>query len=98
MLNFGRANGELYSRRSTQYPERRLRKKIIMSKCGNCDSTIIMGGVRGGNAVYCNKNCYQQASIAAAARNIPKEMLDQKVDEVWRGLCPKQRHGAGRPS
>ncbi len=60
-----------------------------MAKCGYCNSTIIMGGVRAGQLHFCNKKCHQNAHILSATKNVPAEILDRKVDEVWRSNCPK---------
>lgn len=60
-----------------------------MEKCGYCGSTIIMGGVRGGGRRFCNQKCYQNAYVLSVTKNIPPEVLEQKVEEAWRGNCPK---------
>jgi len=60
-----------------------------MAKCGYCGSTIIMGGVKSAEQVYCNKKCFMDASILNVLDAMPSEVLDQKIDEVWRGNCPE---------
>ena len=62
-----------------------------MSKCGYCGSTIIMGGVRLGQQRFCNNKCAQSAQILSLTKNVSADMLDRKVEEVWRGNCPKCR-------
>ena len=62
-----------------------------MAKCGYCGSTIIMGGVRAGEQRFCNNKCHQGAYILSATKNVPPEVLDRKVEEVWRGNCPQCR-------
>jgi hypothetical protein len=60
-----------------------------MTKCGYCGSTIFIGGVRSGNQRFCNKKCLQGAYILSVTKNVPPDVLDRKVEEVWRGNCPK---------
>jgi hypothetical protein len=62
-----------------------------MDKCSYCGSTIIMGGFRAGNQRYCNNNCRQNAYVLSVTKEIPPDVLNQKVENVWRGPCPKCR-------
>ena len=62
-----------------------------MTKCGYCGSTIIMGGVKAGGQRFCNKKCHQNAYILSVTKNVAADVLDRKVEEVWRGNCPKCR-------
>ena len=60
-----------------------------MTKCAYCGSTIIMGGVTQGQQKFCNATCLNNARINLVANNIAPEVLEQKVEEIWRGKCPK---------
>ena len=60
-----------------------------MVKCGYCGSTIIMGGVRAGEQRFCNAKCHQNALVLSLTKNVPSEVLERRVEEVWRGNCPK---------
>ncbi len=62
-----------------------------MTKCGYCGSTIFMGGVRDGDQRYCNKECHRSGLIMRAAQQVPAELIDRQVEEVFRGNCPKCR-------
>lgn len=62
-----------------------------MTKCGYCGSTIIMGGVRSGDQRFCNNTCYQNARVLSMTKNVPNDVLERKIEEVWRGNCPKCR-------
>jgi hypothetical protein len=62
-----------------------------MAKCGYCGSTIIMGGVHDGHERFCNNKCRQSFAILGLTRNVPADMLERKVEEVWRGNCPQCR-------
>jgi hypothetical protein len=62
-----------------------------MTKCGYCGTTIFMGGVRSGDQRFCNNNCFQNARLLTMTKNIPSDVLERKVEEVWRGNCPKCR-------
>jgi hypothetical protein len=63
--------------------------RTSMAKCSYCNSTIVIGGVRSGDQRYCNSQCQQNAYILGATKTIPADVLDRKVEEVWRGNCPK---------
>lgn len=60
-----------------------------MPKCDYCGTGILMGGVRNGNQRFCNNRCAQNAYILSLSQNIPEADIDRKVEEVWRGNCPK---------
>ena len=62
-----------------------------MAKCGYCGSTIVIGGVRAGDQRFCNNKCHQGAYILSVTKNVPADVLDRQVEEVWRGNCPKCR-------
>jgi hypothetical protein len=59
-----------------------------MAKCSYCGSTIIMGGVHAGQQRFCNNKCAGNAYVLTASRNVPEDVLERKVEEVWRGNCP----------
>lgn len=59
-----------------------------MAKCGYCDSTIFLGGVRAGDQRFCNRTCYQNAFVLNVTKNVPAAQIDQRVEELWRGNCP----------
>jgi hypothetical protein len=60
-----------------------------MAKCAYCSSTIILGGVTQGAEKFCNANCRNNAFITNLSQRIPTEALEQKIEEIWRGKCPK---------
>jgi hypothetical protein len=60
-----------------------------MAKCAYCGSTIIMGGVTAGGQRFCNNKCHRNAYVLTAARQVPPELVEQKLQEVWGGVCPK---------
>ena len=62
-----------------------------MAKCGYCGSTIIIGGVRSGGQVFCNNKCHQGAYILSVTKDVPNDVLERKLEEVWRDNCPKCR-------
>ena len=62
-----------------------------MTKCGYCGSTIVIGGVSANGQRYCNHKCRQGAYIFSITRNVPADVLERKVEEVWRGNCPQCR-------
>jgi hypothetical protein len=48
-----------------------------------------MGGVAQGPERFCNATCRNNAFILNLSQNIPADVLQQKIEEVWRGKCPK---------
>src|SRR5947208_3404803 len=62
-----------------------------MAKCGYCGSTIIMGGVRAGAQRFCNNKCHQNAYVLSVAQQVPPDMLERQMEEVFRGNCPECR-------
>lgn len=60
-----------------------------MAKCGYCNSTIIFGGVNAGAYKFCNATCHQNAYILSVTKTIPEDVVSRRVEEVWRGNCPK---------
>jgi hypothetical protein len=62
-----------------------------MAKCGYCGSTILVGGVSSGTQRFCNKKCLANAYILSVAQQVPAEVVERQVEEVFRGNCPKCR-------
>ena len=60
-----------------------------MAKCNYCGSTILMGGVTAGQQRFCNNKCHQNAYILSVSQTIPADVVEKRVEEVWRGNCPK---------
>jgi hypothetical protein len=60
-----------------------------MAKCDYCGTSILFGGVRNGNQRFCNNKCARNAAVLAVSQNIPEGDIDRRVEEVWRGNCPK---------
>ncbi len=62
-----------------------------MAKCGYCGSTILIGGVSSGTGRFCNSRCLTNAHVLKVAQQVPPEVVDRQVEEVFRGNCPKCR-------
>lgn len=60
-----------------------------MPRCSSCGTVIVFGGVREDDARYCNEKCRGQGFLAAVARQIPEELVAQRLEEVHQGACPK---------
>lgn len=60
-----------------------------MTKCGYCSSRIFIGGVTAGGQKFCNNKCHQSAYVLSLSRQVPANILAAKVEEVFRGSCPK---------
>ena len=59
-----------------------------MAKCGYCGSTIIMGGVKQGDQRFCNQKCFQNGYVLAVAKNLPADVVEREVEQIFRGNCP----------
>lgn len=62
-----------------------------MAKCGYCNSTVIFGGLKTKDKSerYCNDKCYNNAVLLAVADRIPIETVNEQIQSVHQGLCPK---------
>jgi len=60
-----------------------------MGRCGYCDTTIIFGGMRDGDARYCNERCRSAGRLLAASLKVPEDVVRQQVWTLHRGPCPK---------
>jgi len=60
-----------------------------MSNCAYCGSTIIMGGVTQGQERFCNARCRNNRQIVQVSNSVAPDVLEQKIEEVLRGKCPK---------
>src|SRR5579872_1834845 len=60
-----------------------------MEKCSYCGSTIVVGGVRSGIHRYCNNKCASNGYVLQLSNDVPPDVVDRHVEEVFRGNCPK---------
>jgi hypothetical protein len=63
----------------------------FMARCGYCNSTVIFGGLKTKDKSerYCNDKCYNNAVLLAVADRIPIETVNQQIQSVHQGFCPK---------
>jgi hypothetical protein len=48
-----------------------------------------MGGVRAGEKRYCNKKCYEEGTVIAAANQVSADVIREQTELLHRGNCPK---------
>jgi hypothetical protein len=61
-----------------------------MGTCSNCGTTILFGGVRDGERLYCRESCRQkQMPLIDAIRQIPDDLVERQVQNLHQGTCPK---------
>ena len=60
-----------------------------MAKCDYCGSTILFGGKRDGSLKFCNDECHKKGFLLAIANEVPDEIVQQYINEVHAGTCPK---------
>lgn len=63
-------------------------ESIPMATCDYCSTTIIFGGKKEGDLLFCNDKCLEKGFVLVVANEIPADMLDEAVAEVHQGLCP----------
>jgi hypothetical protein len=62
-----------------------------MAQCGYCGTGILFGGVRDGTQRFCNNKCLQNAYLLRLGQQVPADLLERQVEEVFRGNFPKCR-------
>ena len=60
-----------------------------MAACGACGTTILFGGVKSGDARFCNDKCYARGYFALAAKQLPPDLIRREAQTVYSGMCPK---------
>lgn len=60
-----------------------------MAKCDYCGTTILFGGRRQGDLRFCNDRCQNRGALISISRQLPESVVQQKIWEIHRGLCPK---------
>lgn len=60
-----------------------------MASCAYCGTTILFGGVKENDLRFCNQECFQKGRVVALSRSIPKNVVDEQVRSIHRGVCPK---------
>ena len=65
-----------------------------MAACSACSTTILFGGVTQGTDRYCNAECHQRGYLMNVAQQLPRELVRERTDSVYRGMCP-QCNGPG---
>ena len=60
-----------------------------MATCGFCGSTVVIGGKRADDKVFCNNSCYEKATQLAMLAHIPDDLATRYAQQVHTGACPK---------
>ena len=60
-----------------------------MARCAYCDTFILFGGSRDGELRFCNADCHQRGILKSVADQLPADRVNQYIEEVHSGLCPK---------
>ena len=60
-----------------------------MSRCAYCSSWILFGAVERNGERFCNNNCADGAELAHTARGISDDELEEAINSVYTGNCPK---------
>ncbi len=60
-----------------------------MAKCSYCKSTILFGGTKDGDLVFCNDKCQEKGVVVRLASQLPEQLVQNQVSEIHQGSCPK---------
>jgi len=60
-----------------------------MANCAYCGTFILFGGVSVGNERYCSDRCHQGGYVLKVAEQLPPQVVERHVEEIFRGNCPK---------
>ncbi len=59
-----------------------------MAACDYCGATILWGGARSGDFVFCNEKCQAQGVLVTLIDQIPPEIAQERLAQVHQGECP----------
>jgi hypothetical protein len=65
-----------------------------MARCSYCNSLLLFGGTKVGDATFCNAKCQRAAVYMGVARQIPDQDVVDMIHRLDAQGCPKC-HGAG---
>jgi len=60
-----------------------------MAKCAYCNTGILFGGVKDGEARYCNEQCHATGYFVSLADQVDPATVNQLAREVQSGPCPR---------
>lgn len=60
-----------------------------MARCGYCGTSILFGGLRDGNAHYCNAECHQRGVWLAVGSQLPADLVERYVEDARIAPCPR---------
>ena len=66
-----------------------------MSKCSACGKTILFGGKKADEFVFCSDKCRARGQLLVIAKQVPKDMVSTHARAIFSGACPvcKQQRG-----
>ena len=60
-----------------------------MARCDTCGSTILFGGKLQGDLRFCSDQCSAGGLLLASSRQLPDNLVQERVWSVHQGRCPK---------
>jgi hypothetical protein len=60
-----------------------------MAACDYCGATILWGGTRDGDFVFCNETCHSNGVFVTLIDQIPPEISQTRLRQVHQGQCPE---------
>ncbi len=60
-----------------------------MARCAACGTSILFGGRRAGDLVFCNDDCHRQAYFLSLASDYDDDLVEEHIRAVFEGPCPR---------
>jgi hypothetical protein len=60
-----------------------------MDTCDGCGTTVLFGGERDGDRLFCGEQCRDHQYLAEVADTVPDDRVDAEVARVRQGPCPR---------
>jgi hypothetical protein len=60
-----------------------------MTNCEYCTKTILFGGIKNGQFIFCSKSCEIMAQGLIESYNLPEQLIQPEMDKIHQSSCPK---------
>jgi len=88
MLNIEKHLQFHQSRDEINRVKRRNFRSVSMASCASCGQTILFGGKKCGDFVFCNDRCLSNGTLQKIAVNIPDDVILELAHEFHASACP----------
>ncbi|HNQ88761.1 MAG TPA: hypothetical protein PKM73_09120 [Verrucomicrobiota bacterium] len=60
-----------------------------MAVCTYCATTVLFGGIRTAEGLFCNERCLQSHALLGQVERVYEDVVARKVAELHQGRCPR---------